>query len=167
MKRLISAMVVLTLVASIAWAAPKLLGTRQMPGDEARVRQTIWAHPKASPSTGIINATGTTTAYPTGIVCDEGSMVFDTVAGSDIKNVALQVAYTDILNPQNFSGITFTNAVGTTSAPYHQVDTNDTDTHKYDFNSRAFNVWRLNCLAGCDLTNTITSVYGMCWREGK
>jgi hypothetical protein len=165
MKKIVVAIMLLVMV-STAMAAPYLLGTRKLPG-EAFVYQTVWAHPKSS-TTGLINTTGATADWGVDM-CDTGSVIFETVTGTAIKNVAMQVAYSaDETNPAlKGSALLFTNAIGTTSAPYHPVTTADTDSHKFDFNSRGFNRWRLNCLAGCDLTNTISNVYGVCWRSGK
>jgi hypothetical protein len=165
MKRILIALIAITCFASVAFAAPYLLGTKKFPGED-RVMQTIWAHPKSS-TTGLINSTGATASYNTGVVCDTGSIIFETVTGADIKNVALQVAYDG--DPLDTSGANsvFTNAIGTTSEPWHPITNGDTDTHKFDFNSRAFDRWRLNCLVGCDVTNTISEVYGTCWRSGR
>jgi hypothetical protein len=165
MKKILIALLVLLGFASIAMAAPYLLGTKKLPGEDF-VMETIWAHPKSS-TTGLINATGATKSYNTGSMCDTGSVIFETVTGSNIMNIAMQVAYDgDPLDVQGRNSL-FTNAIGTTSAPYHQVDAGDSDTLKFDFNSRGFDRWRLNCLAGCGVNNTISEVYGVCWRSGK
>lgn len=161
MRKFIAIGLVLVM-ATVAIAAPELLGTKQL-NKNAFVYQTIWAHPKSN-TTGLMNTTGATTSYNVPL-CDTGSMVFDTITGTAIRNVAMQVGYAN--DPLNPTTVTFTNAVGTDSAPYHSLDPGDSDTYKYDFNSRGFTEWRLNCLAGCDLTNTISSVYGVCWRSGK
>lgn len=163
MKKILIAAMAILLIASLAWAAPRLIGTIKLPGEDL-VYQTTWAHPKSSPS-GLINATGATSSYKTGSVCDTGSLIFETVTGADIKNVALQVAYDT--SPGYTATTVFYNTVGTTTEPWHQVNTNDSDTLKFDFNSRGFNRWRLNCLVGCDVTNTISQVSGVCWRNGK
>jgi hypothetical protein len=163
MKKILTALLVVVLAVSIAWAAPDLLGTTKLPGEDM-VTLTIWAHPKSDP-TGLINSTGATTAYKTSSLCDTGSISFETVAGSNIMNVALQVGYdADPITPITAD---FTNAVGTTSEPWHQVDVNDSDSLKFDFNSRGFNRWRLNCLTNCGVGNSISEVYGICWRSGK
>jgi len=163
MKRILMIAMAVLLIASIAWAAPELLGGgKKVPGDN--VVMTIFAHPKSN-TTGLINATGATKAYNSGKVCDTGSILLETVTGSNIMNVALQVAYN--IDPVDTSGATalFTNAIGTDTAPYHQVNASDTDTLKFDFNSRGFNRWKLNCLAGCGVNNTISEAYGVCWRK--
>jgi hypothetical protein len=163
MKRFLTSLLVVILVASIAWAAPDLLKTTKLPGEDL-VYQTVWAHPKSDP-TGLINSTGATASYKTSSVCDTGSVVFETLAGTDIKNVALQVAYDTY--PGYTATSVFYNAVGTDSEPWHKITSGDTDDYKFDFNSRGFNRWRLNCLVGCDVTNTISQVSGICWRNGK
>jgi hypothetical protein len=163
MRKLISLLAVI-LCASIAWAAPDLLGTKKLPGEDL-VYDTLWAHPKSDPS-GIINSTGATKSYPTGSMCDTGSVIFETVSGADIKNVALQVTYDTY--PGYTTTSVFYNAAGKTEAtPWHSIINGNTDSYKFDFNSRGFNRWRLNCLVGCDVTNTISQVSGICWRKGK
>ena len=159
MKKILIALLVIAFVASIAWAAPNLLKTVKVTDNVVR---TTWAHPGSSPA-GLINATGATTAYGTGEYCDSGSVIFETVSGSNIMNIAMQVAY-DYSAPNDIA-TTFYNAVGTDSAPYHQVKAYDTDTLKFDFSSRGFNRWRLNCLTGCGVNNTISKVYGYCWES--
>lgn len=162
MKKLIVAMVLIVFVVSIAWAAT--LGTRPYYRNVS-VTETTWAY---SGTGGLMNATGATTAYDTLDVCDKGYVKFDDITGTAFMNVALQVAdrYGPPFGDTPPRDSLFTNAVGTTSEPWHQVKPGDTDTHKFDFNSRSFTVWRLNCLAGCDLTNSIATAWGRCKQEG-
>jgi len=159
MKKILIVFAVLLGFATIALAAPNLLGTRKVTDN---VVKTTWAHNKSTP-TGLINATGATAAYGTGEYCNEGSVVFEIVTGSNIMNVAMQVAY-DYSSPGDIA-TTFYNSIGTDAAPYHQVNAADTDTLKFDFSGRGFNKWRLNCLTGCGVNNTISKVYGYCWES--
>ena len=163
MKRFALAILAVVLLASFAWAAPELLGTTKMKAED-RVMQTVFAHPKSN-TTGLINTTGATASWPTNIVCDTGSVIFETITGADIKNVALQVGYD--LSPGYTETTVFWNTIGTSSEPWHPITNGNTDTYKFDFSSRAFNRWRLDCLVGCDITNTISEVYGTCWRSGR
>jgi hypothetical protein len=167
MKKILTALIVVVLIASMAMAATNLLGTRMHPNNSDKYR-TTWAYTESTPS-GLMNATGATTAYPASEGCDTAKIKVSDITGSNIMNVAVQVS--DLYGPEfgaspQPDGI-FTNAVGTSSAPYHQVDPGDTDTHKFDLNSREFSVWRLNCLAGCDLTNSIGTAWGDCWMAGQ
>lgn len=166
MKKLIAIIVCVLIVCSVAIAAQNLLGTKQHPTNGNKYR-TTWAHPLSSTS-GIINSTGATTAYAVSFGCDTGKIKVGDITGTGIMNMALQVA--DLYGPQYgaspMSDAAFTNAIGTDSAPYHQVDPTDTDTWKFDFSDREFTIWRLNCLAGCSATNYIETAWGDCWMAG-
>lgn len=167
MKRIMVALVAVLLVASTAFAATYLLGTRPHPATGNKYR-TTWANPASTPS-GLMNATGATTAYGVTAGCDTASVKFGSITGTDIMNIAVQVA--DLYGPQYGasppSDGSFTNAIGTDSEPWHQLVPIDSDTYKFDMNSRQFSVWRLNCLAGCDLTNSVALAWGDCWMAGQ
>ena len=163
MKRLLLAILMIMFIASVAHAVR--LGCTIKDGDD-NVTQCTFAHPLATP-TGIMNSTGATKALLSKTTCDTGSIVFKTIVGTGIMNVAMQTAPEFDPTKSGAKPTAFYNTIGSTSTPYHQVDPADSDTHKFDFNSRGFDWWRLNCLAGCDLTNSIAIVFGDCWREGK
>ena len=166
MKKILAALLVVIMVASFAFAATNLLGTRPHPNTGNKWR-TTWAYTASTPS-GLMNATGATKAYGVSIGCDTGKVKFDDITGTNIMNIAVQVAdyYGPEFGPSAPSDALFTNAIGTTSEPWHQVDPSDTDTHKFDFSQREFEAWRLNCLVGCDLTNSIGTAWGDCWMAG-
>jgi hypothetical protein len=165
-KILIVVLALMFMISSVAFAATYLLGTDPHPGTGNKWR-TIWAYTASTPS-GLMNATGATTAFGVSPGCDTAKIKFDSITGTNIMNIAVQVA--DYFGPEFGSSAPsdslFTNAIGTTSAPWHQVDPSDTDTHKFDFSQREFEIWRLNCLVGCDLTNSIGTAWGDCWMAG-
>jgi hypothetical protein len=166
MKKILTALLVVVLMASFASAATYLLGTRPNPFTGNKWR-TTWANPSSTPS-GLMNATGASTAYPVSVGCDTAKVKVGDITGSNIMNIAVQVA--DLYGPQYGNSAPsdglFTNAVGTTSEPWHQVKPTDTDTWKFDVNSREFSVWRLNCLVGCGVANYIETAWGDCWMAG-
>jgi hypothetical protein len=164
MKKFVTPLIIILLTASIAMAAVYLRTAKKAGEDD--MSQTTWANVKASPD-GIMNTTGATKALKTLTTCTQGMVEFGTVSGTNIMNIAMQTAMA--YDPEKTGALpsVFYNSIGSTSAPYHQVDPADTDTHKFDFNSRAFDYWRLNCLVGCDLTNSIATAHGDCWREGR
>lgn len=166
MKKAVLSVAILLTFATIALAAINLVGTRKHPNNSNKYR-TTWAHPISTPS-GIINSTGATAAYSVSQGCDTAKVKVGAITGTAIMNIAVQVA--DLYGPEYgaspvVDGI-FTNTIGTPSAPYHQVDPADTDTYKFDITSQEYTVWRLNCLAGCDLTNSIGIAWGDCWMAG-
>jgi len=166
MKRILAIALAVVFVAGFAMAATNLLGSRVHPHNNAKWR-TTWANPSSTP-TGLINTSTATTSYTVKGGCNKAKVTFGSVSGSNIMNVAVQVA--DRYGPQYGDNppvqALFTNVVGTSSEPWHQVKPGDTDTHKFDIKDREFEVWRLQCLAGCGVNNTIGLAWGDCWMEG-
>ena len=159
-------LVALTIIFMASTAHAVRLGCT-ISAEDDNVTQCTFAHPLATPNTGIMNSTGATKALKSKTKCDTGSIVFKTIIGTGIMNVAMQTAPGFDPTMSGAKPTAFYNTIGSTSEPYHQVDPTDSDTHKFDFNSRGFDWWRLNCLAGCDLTNSVAIVFGDCWRVGK
>ena len=164
MKKIFATGLMLLLMVSTAHAVR--LGCT-ISADDDNVTQCTFAHSLATPNTGIMNKTGATKALLSKTKCDTGSIVFKTIIGTGIMNVAMQTAPEFDPTQSGAKPTAFYNTIGSTSTPYHEVDPADSDTWKFDFNSRSFDWWRLNCLAGCDLTNSIAIVFGDCRREGK
>jgi len=164
MKRFSTAIIIVLLVTSIAYAAAYLRTVKK--AGEDNMSQTTWANPKSAPD-GIMNTTGATKTLKTLTTCNIGMVEFGGISGTNIMNVTMETAMA--YDPERTGALpsVFYNSIGSSSIPYHQVDPGDKDSHKFDFNSRAFDYWRLNCLAGCDLTNSISIAHGDCWREGR
>jgi hypothetical protein len=168
MKKILAAIMVVVMLCSVALAAG-LLGTKKHPFNNNKYR-TTWAHP-SSTSESLINATGATTAYGVSFGCNGFKVKVGDITGTGIMNIAVQVA--DMYGPEfgdsPQSDSLFTNAVGTTAAPWHPVDPSDTDSYTFylEEGTREFTVWRLNCLAGCTATNYIETAWGDCWMAGQ
>jgi len=166
MKRLLLAILTVFFITSVAHAEVRL-GTAKKPSED-KESQTTWAHPNAPAIfNGIMNSTGATKAFKTISECDRGMIEFGDITGSGIMNVAVQTA--PFYDPEKTGAQPpfFYNSIGSTSTPYHQLDPSDSDTYKFDFNSRAWDWWRIYCLAGCTTTNYVETIHGDCRKEGE
>lgn len=160
MKKVFIAIGILLMMCSIAWAAT-YIGTTYLWGSD-KIRQTLWTYEGSN----IINSSTMTDAYEVQPLCTKASIIFGDLSGTGIKNVEVLTSYTwsadENLRPSD-SPI-FYNSIGSTSKSYHELS-GVTDTQKIDMSQRWFNTWRLKCVSGCDLTNTIGTAVGFCGKD--